>query len=499
MGVLDLIDPLTEDVDLDDPGLSDALFVDDPVPAAPTSAPNRVTFFVPTFETRLSMGDESERWSSSAGIVGMTGPRVLFDAQLDAAARTAVHVGESLSQGFVGGTPGYRMRTLERAAHHADGQIYITSSEGDVILHAAHGHAAMQSDDGDVECSGRDVTLQAGKQVLLHASAFTPFDASYAKPWELRAAPSALARNMTLAGVDVLQSLAAFHALPRAVVGRTMIPGQERDERTWQTAALDISKIVVGAAGPLECFKTTSLVAKKNVGMFSITSSVLASTLTSAVIGGAQATVVGTEATVAALGYSTVWSGLVSALGGVQETVIASRDKGTIITSKRGTSVHAGFAARIAAQHVQLNAEGDAGVYGGTVFVGAPASGGRGFWADASQAWLGKVTEGTYDALQPDASAPHVCVTSDKVELVAGDAMLVVDDAPELSFGKNAYLRLGTELTAHGKSVAEFKCDVERVELELEELRKALASDDPNALIDFLESGSAPPVREISA
>lgn len=449
-----------------DPGVAQALSRDNPTPAVPTEGPNRLTFYVPQYSTVWSLGQASDTWDTSVGIVGKTDPNVYFETT--GAPKTAESLGTSgKGSAFIGvGITGYMLRTEGNAFRHADKQHYYTTSGGDMVLNADQGSAVLQSDAGKVEINAGDsVSIKAAGDTILFASALSPCDVQYAGAFTHQDAPEGYDGEKQAGAAELFQScldfvLACVSPLFEAV---EMAPGKAASSLDKAALVTSGAKILASTWGVAQAYglmggflEGVKLEAKNDIGLGAGVSAMLGGTLSAAATGKACASMIGSVSAVVGLAYSAVWGGLMAGMRS-RDVRIASQCGDVCVQSKTGTSIAAGTALRLqSAKNIQLNTDrGKAVVYGRQVYVGAASK--YGLVADGGSVQVGAVSSPTNFGAPSPKSDNRIKVDGTKVEAaMTADSKLTLDGfKAELKHGDSLVKisAMGVDMFGKGKVI----------------------------------------------
>ena len=190
--------------------------------AQPTSGPNRMTLFIPTESTVLSLGQKSPRWNTDVGITGYSDSHIHFETH-EGPLQTIVSLGGPATTADVEGwqakpplsSHGYSMVTVANAWHDAMKQHYLLSTTGDVTLRAMAEtrRAVLQADQGVADLNGGLEVNLAGAGVAITAHPGMPFeDIAYTESWGGETPHSVAAKR---AGIfnGIVNGLATAHNL----------------------------------------------------------------------------------------------------------------------------------------------------------------------------------------------------------------------------------------------------------------------------------------------
>ena len=163
--------------------------------ANPTHDPDRMTMYVPSEHTVLSLGAPSPAaaWNTDIGITGYSDSHIHFETKKNH--KTIVSLGTSAKTAAIHGhdkkvpskSKGYAMVTDKLAWHQSTGQHYIISQDGDVSIRSkgTGTRAVVQADFGHVDLNDdEEVTLSSTAVGIGAALSFDVQDTTWAKSWQ---------------------------------------------------------------------------------------------------------------------------------------------------------------------------------------------------------------------------------------------------------------------------------------------------------------------------
>ncbi len=395
---------------LADPAIVNAFSTEKVPPASPSAGPQRLTFYVPHHDTRLSLGQGNETYHTDTGIVGYTDHLITWDVK--AATKTVEVMGATVAtahlerDGVPSGSDGYALVTEGRAYLEANKQHYVTSPGGDVIFHtAADQPAVLQSDAGVVEINAGDcVSIRAGNCVQFAATTYTPQTPSYDAPYTLaepEASTSMSQADMHGWGDRAANALELVLGLVRPLKEPdTMKPGGVRGPFNWAPFAVTSAKTLLSFVSPEE--QCVNMDADGNVSFGAGVVAAMYGLLGAGVTGSLGASLVGLSAGMKAFAYAGVFGGIECTLNAMKNVKITAQKGSVGVQSSKGTSVAAGNSLQLTAQ-ADAQMDGDeACLSGSAAFVGAASN--FGLYGTGTAMELRRVDDAK-NFLRPGASA----------------------------------------------------------------------------------------------
>ncbi len=398
-----------------DPNLANAMESDGSerlTPGAPTNAPDRLTIWVPTETTYLSLGEQAGTLHER-GIHGHTDHHIHFFTT-----KTSVLMGEGC--GMFGGHAGYTMVTSENAYHHADLQHVFHSRDQDVLVRTASDKTAvLQSDTGATEvAANRNVTFTGGEKIFITAGSFTPVTTTYDVDWARVSHEKGLSSHLS----KVVKVASMFQSAGKLVAGLlgSFLKCVE-GEASWigggsmalAKAAVSTAKLVVAASGFGTTPKSIAVSGDVGVGLTGLNVALFGPMSASVASLGGASLISGTVE-FKGWGLGGVWSGLDATLTSNNEVGVASPfGKVSFDASSTASFVSDGSVRIWGQEKVSLRSgQSVVAAYGANqAYVGA--GGGYGLLVDAKKVGIGKMTAAK-DFAAPGLDSEHAIVVSNE-------------------------------------------------------------------------------------